>query len=370
MKRPRRSVRSLCVGWFAATASCAAYVDDGRSVDPIRAGAPDTAHAAVGFLVRRAATDGNCTVTLIHPRVALTAAHCLARQANRCATVADTRAEFEVAFTPTGVRGDAQRFAITDVAISPTAVPTPIAACPWPVYPSYACGLGNEELTVDPAHDIALLLLDRAVPASVAAPMTVVTGFVDTAPRPFTLHALLDAPTGVLDRDVEPTIIGWGVSDVCSDDRRNVGTMHLSKLPHDWMWHCDAVQRCDGAALYEWDECGGARGRHMSPLLRVEQSAPGSAYPARGDSGGPLVVRTRPSPDAAPREMVLGVLSVGTGNSDCHDPPTSSQVLLATSDYAPTFAGGNGLFIEATLLRWFTVWITPPFTLPPWRLSP
>lgn len=355
----------------AALAACGAPLDADpeTAATELRAAPNDTVHTAVGGLRRVGATETYCTVTLIHPRVALTAAHCLAALAHRCQTDAAARAGFEVVFT-TGVdfRDPAQVVVrrAAAIAIHPLAVQSPVGACA--TAPFVACDdAAGLKRGIDAAYDVALIRLDQPVPTDVIRPITAVTNAFAARPDGVTTTARLDDPTYGPAFRASPaaTVVGFGVNDVCGDHRAG-GEMFFTGANRWWRRACRDVLRCDGSVLYSASERDCVEGSaSVGPLIRVGRGGArfpqgattatySGVYTASGDSGGPLIVSMVPGPGRARQELVIGVLhgSLGSGAESCRSAPDDRY---HESLYAPTFGVPTGAFIEAQLFFWLDV---------------
>lgn len=352
----------------AALAACAPVdPDDGARVEAVRAAPVDAVHTAVGGLRRVGASETHCTATLIHPRVAMTAAHCLPRLANRCESEAAARAAWEVVFTTGSDFRDPARVITrrpAAIALHPLAAPSPVGTCA--TRPFVDCEGPGLDRTIDASFDVALVLLDRPVPTEVVRPLKVVTNAFAARPDGVTTTARLDDPTyGPVQGAVSAgTVVGFGVNDVCGE-RRAGGEMPFGFSGYWWRRSCRTVLRCDGSLLHDgnWARCTPGASS-VGPLIRVARGGarfPQGAttatyhgvYTADGDSGGPLIVDMVPGPGRPRQELVIGVLhgSFG-GGGGCHDAPDDRA---HESLYAPTFGVPTGAFLEAQLFLWLDV---------------
>jgi hypothetical protein len=208
---------------------------------------------------------------------------------------------------------------------------------------------------------VALVLLDRAVPASIATPIPAITSIHDEGYSKNTAHLALSAEKGFA--KTPGWVAGWGVADECGISR-NIGTMmfeqgSLNGREHFyWAQGCVSVRSCsgdfmptDGACPSSWDKRADFIKMHRT------QSRPGvfdGPMIASGDSGGALsIFRLR---GGLIRQYLLGVISQGQGGAQCGERLEDYDLVAGM---APTFGEGVGSFIESQLHTWVDTEIRP-----------
>lgn len=185
---------------------------------------------------------------------------------------------------------------------------------------------------------------------------------------PGTVHHRLDraADFGAASAS-RPLFIGFG-RDTAAMGYRHKGRGVFQTKGWDWDQQCQTPFTCNDVpnpALL----CGltGARGQYQLTDVRIDRTSTVVAYdgplPGKGDSGGPLLLiggydvgNVLDLPAGQP--FVLGALSVGNqSGTGVLIPPGSSQ-----SGYAPTYANGNGAWIEQSLRALRTTVTAPTCT--------
>jgi hypothetical protein len=344
----------------------------------INGGVRESSLAAVGYLRRSLSEFANCTVTLIEPQIALTAAHCFKRFANGCDTLADTLRTNEVVFTPLGDSSDAVHFAISAIAIAPGAYSPSLAECGGS-WSDFSCGDLPRQ---NSGSDMALIKLAKPVPSSLAQPLPVVTSINNNGWAPHGTHALLDSPTGpLLGSGSMPSAIvtGFGLSAEC-DYRRRIALMNFDSgaVPRTWHRGCVQPRSCDGSYVYS-DTSRCEQQRKEAPGTQFVTNASGydnirlsraslsydpvtyaSIYDGplinHGDSGGPLLVWLQLPGSGHPALYVIGAASDSTNTAEaCGEEPING---FRIADYAVPFGTLAGPWIERTIASWLDV--SPP----------
>jgi hypothetical protein len=337
---------------------------------------------------------GGCSGILINRNVAMTAAHCLAPEAQQCVSIVDKLLAINyVRIYPNGVddglvdapkeedRGSVARYTINSIQIHPGAFPEAVGLCDE-VNPlaggATRCDRANNNQnpfdgSADPFQammnglvngaDFALVHFDvfddDVDPLDIATPIPIVTSITDTNPSPDgTIHLdRSDWYGNTASVDFPVVAVGFGAEDQAGQPERRLTADLEMRLNPGWETRCNTdIPRClDNGAQTSGDcDSGAGFSNPGLPVWRIDTDDDGVAdgpYISFGDSGGPVIYDG----------YVLGVASnlgnyTRTTATPNHTELGHGAPELAPGDvtafYSPAFSPGVAAWIESRLEDW------------------